>query len=195
MRRLKGFKTSVVGVAVVTAPAAMLVFGAGTAGAAPPTPSPGHSTKEPITNQNRNCDGSPATPNGTGNGTGSAVFNIPGPSGPNAPMQANPPNKIIADVSITNATPNATYGVRLIQTPEPALNDCGNFAGPYEGTLATDASGNGSVNLQEPLLPGAQDAFVVLNNTAAPGTDFYTSQEVCFSGSQFTTPCPGGAAS
>ena len=48
MRQLKGFKTSVVGVAVVTAPAAMLVFGAGTAGAAPPTPSPGHSTKEPI---------------------------------------------------------------------------------------------------------------------------------------------------
>ena len=177
MRRLKGFKTSVVGVAVVTAPAAMLVFGAGMAGAAPPTPSPGHSTKEPITNQNRNCDGSPASPNGTGNGTGSAVFNIPGPSGP--PTQANAPDKIIVDVSITNATPNATYNVRLIQTPPSVNNGAGDCTG-VDGTLTTDASGNGSVNVQEPLLSGAHDAFVALNNAAAPGTDFYTSPEVTF---------------
>ena len=38
MRQLKCFETSVVGVAVVTAPAAMLVVGDGTAGAAPATP-------------------------------------------------------------------------------------------------------------------------------------------------------------
>jgi hypothetical protein len=179
MRQLERFKTAAVGVAVVTAPAAILVFGAGTAGAAPPTPSPGHSTKEPITNQNRNCDGSPASPNGTGNGTGSAVFNIPGPSGPNAPTQANAPDKIIVDVSITNATPNATYNVRLIQTPPSVNNGAGDCTG-VDGTLTTDASGNGSVNVQEPLLSGAHDAFVAVNNAAAPGTDFYTSPEVTF---------------
>ena len=177
MRELKRFATS------VAAALAVIALGAGTAGAQPstpsPSPSPGHATKLPISNQNRNCNGSAASPDGTGSGTGSAVFNIPGPSGPKAPTQANAPNKLIVDVSITNATPNATYNVRLIQTPPSVNNGAGDCTG-VDGTLTTDASGNGSVNVQEALLSGAHDAFVSLNNTAAPNTDFYTSPEVTF---------------
>ena len=169
-------------VAVAAVPAALIALSAGTAVAqppAPPTPSPGHATKLPIDHTNRNCDGSVASPNGTGSGTGSAVFNIPGPSGPNAPTQANAPNKIIVDVSITNAMPNATYNVRLIQTPPSVNGGAGDCTG-VDGTLNTDASGNGSVNVQEPVLSGAHDAFVALNNTTAPNTDFYTSPELTF---------------
>lgn len=182
MRELKRLAASV---AAAAAPAALIALSAGTAAAQPstpspsPTPSPGHATKLPIDRTNRNCYGSLASPPGTGNGTGSAVFNIPGPSGPNQPTQANPPNKIIADVSITNATPNATYNVRLIQTPPSVNNNAGDCTG-VDGTLTTDASGNGSLNIQEALLSGAHDAFVALNNTAATNTDFYTSPEVTF---------------
>jgi hypothetical protein len=88
---------------------------------------------------------------------------------------------VIANVVLTNAAPNTSYGVRLIQTFTPqSSQDCGNFAGPYEATLQTDSSGNGSVNVQEAVLPGADDAFVILNNTTAPSTDFYTSADVTF---------------
>ena len=74
MRQLKCFTTSVVGIAAVIAPAAMLVVGDGTAGAAPatpPSPPSQGATKVPISTQNMNCDGSPATPPGSGSGWGS----------------------------------------------------------------------------------------------------------------------------
>ena len=49
-----------------------------------------------------------------------------------------------------------------------------------DGELVTDASGNGSANIQEDLLATANDAFVVLNNLANPTNDFFTTQEVEF---------------
>lgn len=49
-----------------------------------------------------------------------------------------------------------------------------------EATLTTDDEGSGHVNYQKPVLPGAHDAFVVLNNQAVPGTDFYTTQQELF---------------
>ncbi len=38
--------------------------------------------------------------------------------------------------------------------------------------------GNGSANYQEAVIDGAKGAFVVLNNQADPGDDFYTTQVV-----------------
>jgi hypothetical protein len=178
MRQLKRFKTAVVGVAVVAAPAAMLVLAAGTAAAQPPpSPSPGPSpnpqgaTKVTISNQNRNCDGSAASPNGSGSGSGFAVINAPAEK------------KVIANVNLTNAAPNATYDVRLIELPQSS-NPCpvNPANGVFGGTLQTDASGNGQVNVQGPLVSGKNAAFADLNNTTAPNTDFYTSPVVTFSG-------------
>jgi hypothetical protein len=87
--------------------------------------------------------------------------------------------KLIANVQLMNAVPNATYNIRLIQTPTNVTNDCGSFM-VGEAALTTDGEGNGHVNYQEPVLSGSHDAFVVLNNTAAPGTDFYTTQKELF---------------
>lgn len=180
MRQLKRLKTSVLGVAVLTAPVAILVFGVGTAAAQPspspspsPSPNPNNPRKVTIDNTNRDCFGNVVQPPGTGTGSGLAIINAPAGK------------KVIANVVLTNAAPNSTYGVRLIQTFTPPSNqDCGDFSGqnpPYEATLQTDASGNGQVNVHEPVLPGADDAFVALNNTTAPATDFYTSPDVPFS--------------
>jgi hypothetical protein len=48
-----------------------------------------------------------------------------------------------------------------------------------EATLTTDAQGNGNTNYQEPVIAGAHDAFVVLNNAnpTLAGTDFYTTMK------------------
>ncbi len=154
--------------------------------AAPPTPSPSHSTKVTIDNTNRDCDGVAQSDHGSGSGTGSAVFNTPRTNRPEHTSSGEAPNKVTADLTLTNAAPNSSYGVRLIQTfASGSTQDCGSFQGPYEDAWTTDASGNGSVSLEEPLLTDsngsgalANDAFVVLNNTTSPGTDFYTSPDV-----------------
>lgn len=125
--------------------------------------------KTPLTTANRGCDFQPASPPGTGSGTGFVIINKTG-SG-----------KLIANVVLKNAAPNTTYNIRLIQTPTSATNDCGSFLAG-EATLTTNAQGNGHVNYQEPVLIGAHDAFVVLNNAnpALAGTDFYTTQQELF---------------
>ena len=78
---------------------------------------------------------------------------------------------------LENAVPNATYNIRLIQIL-PNDVDCQPYNGPGEATLTTDALGNGSANYQEAVIDGAKGAFVVLNNQADPGDDFYTTQVV-----------------
>jgi hypothetical protein len=145
-----------------------------------PSPSPAPhlqgATEVTIDHTNRDCYGNPIESPGSGGGSGFAIINVAAPGGPNAPGR-----KVIANVVLTNAAPNSSYGVRLIQTP-PRVNDCGSYLGPYEATLQTDASGSGHINVQETVLPGADDAFVALNSkTAAAAVDFYTSPHVNFS--------------
>jgi len=121
--------------------------------------------KVPLTTTNRNCDGTVATPPGIGGGTGFAIINKAAPG------------KLISNVVLENAVPNATYNIRLIQILPNAV-DCQPYNGPGEATLTTDALGNGSANYQEAVIDGAKGAFVVLNNQADPGDDFYTTQVV-----------------
>ncbi|GCE04720.1 hypothetical protein [Dictyobacter aurantiacus] len=135
----------------------------------PPPWGPQGALVTPLTTNNRGCDFEPAEPSGTGSGTGFAIINTTG-SG-----------RLILNVVLMNATPNTTYNVRLIQTPTSSTNDCGSFL-TGETTLTTNNQGNGHVNYQEPILPGAHDAFGVLNNAnpALAGTDFYTTQQELF---------------
>ena len=82
--------------------------------------------------------------------------------------------KIIANVVLQHGTPSAVYSVRVIQTPSGA--DCPTI----DGTLTTDDDGNGNVNIQEAVAPGATGAFVVLNNQLNFSGDFFTTQKATF---------------
>jgi len=139
-----------------------LGLSSGIAGAASPN---SHAQKVPLTTTNRNCNGSEAAPPGIGGGTGFAIINRAA-SG-----------KLIANVVLENAAPNATYNIRLIQIL-PNDVDCQPYNGPGETTLTTDALGNGYTNYQEAVIDGATGAFVAINNAANPANDFFTTQVV-----------------
>ena len=122
--------------------------------------------KATLTQTNRNCDGSLAGPAAT-QPFGFANITVPAAG------------KLVTAVMLKGATPNSTYNIRLIQLPE-SLGDCGHFInGPFDGTVTTDSSGNGSTNVQEPVLTGATSVFVDLNNQANPD-DFLTTPVVTF---------------
>ena len=131
------------------------------AGAASPN---SHAQKVPLTTTNRGCDGTIIPPEQT-KPFGFVIINKTG-SG-----------KLIANVVLESATPNATYNIRLIQIL-PNDTDCQPFDGPGEAHFVTDAQGNGSVNYQEAVINGATGVFVAVNNAANPGSDFFTTQVV-----------------
>ena len=87
-----------------------------------------------------------------------------------AVINKNGSGSVSAEVSLKNGLPNHTYSVSLVQTPSG--ENC--FA--TEATLTTNAEGNGNVHVDEALLPGSTDAFVLLQT---PG-DFLASPDVVF---------------
>lgn len=123
---------------------------AGIAQAAP------HALKVPLTTANVNCDGSPAAGQGTGPGTGFVIYNEP----------AN--GKLIANVVLQDARPGTTYNVRVIQSADTCSQ--------VDGSITTDSSGDGSVNIQEPVT--GTTAFVAINNTGNPANDYLTTQVI-----------------
>ncbi|GAA4970834.1 hypothetical protein GCM10023205_40640 [Yinghuangia aomiensis] len=123
---------------------------AGIAQAAP------HALKVPLTTANVNCDGSPAGGQGTGPGGGFVIYNEP----------AN--GKLIANVVLQHARPGTTYNVRVIQSAATC--------GQVDGSITTDSSGAGSVNIQEPV--SGTTAFVAINNTGNPANDYLTTQVI-----------------
>lgn len=145
--------------------AALVGLGLSTGKAGAASPNGNGAQKVPITTTNRNCDGSEATPAGTGPGTGFVIIN------------KTASGKLVANVVLQNATPNTTYNFRLIQIL-PDNVDCQPFNGPGEASLTTDSLGNGSANYQEAVLDGATGAFVAINNASNPGVDFFTTQVV-----------------
>jgi hypothetical protein len=171
MRMRKRFARSVAGIAVATAPAAMLAFGGATAGAAPPNPPTAIGpTKVPLGGALRRCDFSDDT-HLPGAGTGSAFALI-----------STTGSKLIAEVHLTIAAPDTHYNVRLIELPQPANRCSVGDAGTAVGALDTDAGGNANVTIQEDVLPGATGAWVFIEGP--PGIskqlsgDFYTSDFV-----------------
>ncbi len=88
-------------------------------------------------------------------------------------IHATGSGKIVATVQLKDALPDTTYNVRLIQVPGGA--DCATL----DGTLITNAQGNGNLTLQEPVLPGTTGAFVVLNAVGFTAErDYYTTVNV-----------------
>jgi hypothetical protein len=82
--------------------------------------------------------------------------------------------KLIANVVLVGATPNATYNIRLIQVL-PGDPDCT----MVDGTLTTDSLGNGNANIQEDVLSSPTSAWVDLNNQA-DFNKFFDTQVVTF---------------
>ncbi len=172
------FKLLATSVAVAAAPAAMIALsaGAGTAAAAPVQPNPNGATKVQLSTTNRGCNFNQQE-SGTGMGTGSG-FAIINTTGSNSPNGSNGSNKVIAEVHLTNAAPNTTYNVRLIELPSGSTCPIG-APGVVGGTIQTNAAGNGNVNLQEDVVPNATGAWVsVVGPDLATGPDLYTSGQV-----------------
>ncbi|KAB5535331.1 hypothetical protein GE09DRAFT_1063382 [Coniochaeta sp. 2T2.1] len=89
--------------------------------------------------------------------------------------------KLIAAIVLQNATPTATYKVRLLQVPRSS--PC--YDNVPTTTLVTNMSGYGNTNFQQPLDPTATAAFVDLNNLADPNHDYFTTDP-----DDFTIPLP-----
>jgi hypothetical protein len=124
--------------------------------------------KVPLTKTNADCPGYSTQPEGVPT-YGFAIINKTG-SG-----------KLIANVVLVGAMPNATYNIRLIQLPSGAPGGSEECT-MVDGTLTTDAQGNGDANIQEPVLtnPNTTGAWVDLNNQAN-FNEFFTTRVVPFS--------------
>ncbi|QGN58554.1 hypothetical protein [Nostocoides sp. HKS02] len=136
--------------------AAVLALGTPSAGAAA-TPS----QKVPLTQTNRSCDATVIPP----------VF---APAQGFAAVTRTATGKLAASVAVKGARPNTAYTIRLIQLL-PDNSDCQGI----DGTLTTDALGNGNANVQELLLPGATSAWVDLNGQN-DFTNFYDTAPMSF---------------
>lgn len=117
--------------------------------------------KTPLTQTNRSCDSTVIPP------IRSQTFGF-------AVVVKPASNKLVVAVVLQGALPNTTYNIRLIQLL-PNDSDC--FT--VDGTLTTDAFGNGNANVQEPVLPGATSAWVDLNGQLDPA-NFYDTAPVSF---------------
>ncbi len=148
----------------------LIALGAGTAAATPVQPNPNGATRVDLGKANYGCNFNPEpSGGGTGTGSGFAIINTTGSNGLNG---SNGPNKVIAEVHLTNAAPNTTYNVRLIELPSTTC-EVGD-TGVVGGTIQTNAAGNGNVNLQENVVTNATGAWV---SVLGPGSDLYTSSQ------------------
>jgi hypothetical protein len=123
-----------------------------------------HAQKMPLTKTNADCAGY------TSAAPGAQTFGF-------ATIVAPASGKLVVQVALKGAPANTTYNIRVIQIL-PDASDCGS-ATAFDGTLTTDALGNGNANVQEAVLPGAHTVWVDLNNHA-DFSDFFTTQVVSF---------------
>jgi hypothetical protein len=77
-----------------------------------------------------------------------------------------------AEVHLTNATPNHTYTLEIVQTPSGA----GCFVGTT--TLTTNNQGIGNAHVTATQDAGTTDAFVMIN--PSDGLGYITTQDVVF---------------
>ncbi|RAH81972.1 hypothetical protein BO86DRAFT_399502 [Aspergillus japonicus CBS 114.51] len=73
------------------------------------------------------------------------------------------PDKLVANVVLQGGTPNTNFNVRLIQLKNWKAVKCGPCTSGG-ATLTTDSDGNGNMNVQRAVSPGANAAWVDLNN-------------------------------
>lgn len=144
---------------VVGASVLAMAAGLGVAGAAQASATPAQ--KMPLTQTNRDC-------------AGTAIGAPQTQSFGFAVITKTASGKLVVAVALKNGPPDKTYNIRLIQLV-PGDADC--FM--VDGTLTTDAEGDGNANVQEAVLPGASSVWVDLNNQAN-FADFFTTQVVSF---------------
>jgi hypothetical protein len=88
------------------------------------------------------------------------------------------PNKVIAQVELAAAEPQAHYNVRLIQSPRPGAGCAAGDAGVTAGGLDTDGSGAGTVTLQDTISTNTTGVWVFVDRPSPHSQrpiDFYTS--------------------
>lgn len=104
--------------------------------------------KVPLTQTNRSCDGAVI------GGPANQSFGF-------AKITKTAHGRLVVAVALKGGPPNTTYNIRLIQVVA-GDTDCT----AVDGTLTTDADGDGNANVQEAMLPGASRVWVDLNNQA-----------------------------
>lgn len=141
--------------------AAALMLPASSAVAAADGTTAERATVVPMSQVLRRCDQTNEThvPS-SGHGTGVAIISATGA------------NQVRADVSLQNATPGIRYFVRLIEVPPPTNRCSAGNPGVAVGTIDTDIGGNGTVTLDEAVLPGVTGAWVFIDG---PPTEFFSS--------------------
>ncbi|OJJ01911.1 hypothetical protein ASPVEDRAFT_41461 [Aspergillus versicolor CBS 583.65] len=106
--------------------------------------------REVLTQTNRNCEGSVV------DSVHTETFGF-------VNLVVTGSNRIVAVAVLKGGTPNANYNVRLIQIKDRMAVDCG-VCTKGGATLTTDDRGDGSINVQQAVAPGATAAWVDLNN-------------------------------
>ncbi|WP_083743370.1 hypothetical protein [Mycobacterium rhizamassiliense] len=122
----------------------------------------------PLTPKFRACDFTWAT-NVATNGTG---------SGRTAISKAGS-NKVVAQVQLIAAQPQAHYNVRLIQSPSPTAGCGAGDAGVTAGGFDTDGSGAGALTLQSTISSNTTGVWVFVDRPSPHSQtpiDFFTSE-------------------
>jgi len=126
-------------------------------------------SKQSLTDSNRDCNGS--------------FISSPTKTGGSAIMVETPPFHVVpsfltALVTVRDATPNASYNVRIIQDGAGGLVGSCNVV---VGQVRTDSKGNGLTIGATTLLAGATSWYVDLNNAQNFG-DYLDTDSVSISG-------------
>ena len=122
----------------------------------------------PLTPKFRACDFTWAT-NVATNGTGSG-HTVIGKAGS---------NKVVAQVQLIAAQPQAHYNVRLIQSPRPSAGCGAGDAGVVAGGIDTDGAGAGTLTLQGTISANSTGVWVFVDRPSPHSqtpTDFFTSE-------------------
>jgi hypothetical protein len=140
--------------------APMLAAGSGIAAADGPTGVMAHATIVPMSQVLRRCDFRDETyVSSAGSGTAVSIVSTTG-------------SNVTAEVQLISATPGIRYFVRLVETPPPTDRCRPGNPGVAAGTIDTDGGGNGTVTLQQGIVPGAKGAWVFIEG---PPGNFYSS--------------------
>jgi hypothetical protein len=138
---------------------AAMAAGLGVAGGAQAAATPAQ--KVPLTQTNRSCNGT-IIGEPTTRSFGFAI------------IRKTAHGRLVVTVALKDGPPNTTYNIRLIQVVAGDA-DCT----VVDGTLTTDADGDGNANVHEAVLPGASRVWVDLNNQAN-FADFFDTRVVTF---------------
>jgi hypothetical protein len=170
MGGLKRFVMTAAAAAVAVGSVQMAGVGAIAAADGTVTAGQGAAKIAPFSTTHRRCDATNDTfVEGGGDGTGFAAISRSG-------------NKVRADITLENATPDTTYGVRLILMPRSPADSCGPGApGVAVAYPTTNSGGNTYLTVEQDVLPGATGAWVFIDGPLSgpkPYGEYYTSDFV-----------------